>query len=118
MSRIIELRKLRFQQTRIAYQLGELNQKIKLNPNRKDMKGIRAALIARLAELNDQHAELMPKIKAEPFSRADLVDVINKLADIESQIVHGGTEQGHGAIRGYIEWLIEDVERLEALDAA
>lgn len=118
MSRIIELRKLRFEQTKISYQLGELNQKIKLNPARKDMQSIRVNLIARLKHLNEQHAELMPKIQAEPFSRADLVDVINKLADIEAQIVHGGTEQGHGAIRGYIEWLIEDAERLQGMNAA
>jgi len=117
-SRLVELRKLRFEQTKLAYEIGELNQKIKLAPERRDMKSIRATRITKLKELNDQHAELIPKIKSEPFSRADLVDVINKLADIESQIVHGGAEQGHGAIRGYIDWLTEDAERLEALEAA
>jgi len=112
MSKLVELRKLRFEQTKIAYELGELNQKIKLNPERKDMKSIRVKKLTVLKELNAQHAELLPKIAAEPFSRADLVDVINKLADIESQIVHGGAEQGHGAIRGYIDWLTADAERL------
>jgi hypothetical protein len=117
-SRLVELRRLRFEQTKIAYEIGELNQKIKLAPERRDMKSIRAMRITRLKELNNLHAELLPKIKAEPFSRTDLVDLINKLAHIESEIVHGGTEQGHAAIRSYIDWLTEGAERLETLEVA
>lgn len=116
MSLLVELRTLRFEITKIGYELGALNQKIKLAPERRDMKSIRVGKLARLKELNDRHAEILPRITAAPYSRADLADLINKLADIESQIVHGGTEQGHGAIRGYIDWLTADAARLEAME--
>lgn len=117
MTLLVELRTLRFEQTKVAYEIGELNQKIKLDPSRKDMKSIRAKKIARVKELNEQHAALIPQIEASPYSRTDLADVINKLADIESQMVHGGIEQAHGAIRGYIDWLTADAARLDRMAA-
>ena len=117
MSHLVELRKLRFEITKIGYELGALKVKIKLEPARTDLKRIRAQLIRKLGELNDRHAELLPKIESAPYSRTDLADLIDKLADIESQIVHGGTEQGHGAIRAHIEWLLRDAERLDAMGA-
>lgn len=117
MSKLVDLRELRFDMRKVQYEIAGLNQKIKLNPQRQDMKSIRLGKLDRLKAMNDQHGELIKHIKASPYSRLDLPELIDKLADIESQIVHGGTEEGHGAIRAFIEWLTEDAARLDGMEA-
>ncbi|MEO5317623.1 hypothetical protein PV761_03380 [Arthrobacter sp. CC3] len=118
MSGLVDLRTVRFEIRKLQYELAELNQKIKLAPARRDMKSIRADKLTLLKTMSDRQAELIAGLESSPFSRADLADVIDNLADIESQMVHGGVEQGHGAIRAYIRWLLADAERLNAQEVA
>lgn len=116
MSALVELRTVRFEIRKLTYELAELKQKIKLAPERRDMKSIRADKLTLLKKLSDRQAEIVAGLETSPFSRADLADVIDNLADIESQMVHGGVEEGHGAIRAYIRLLMADAERLASLE--
>lgn len=111
---LIELRMVKLEIDELGYAIGELNQKIKLNPARDDMKSIRAQKIARLKVLQVRRRELVEHIDAQPFSRVDVVDVLEQLTEVESAIAHGGSDNGSRKLRAFIEFLARDVARLDA----
>lgn len=111
---LIELRMVKLEIDELSYTLGELNQKIKLNPLRTDMKSIRVQKIARLKALQTRRRELIEHIDSQPFSRVDVVDLLERLTEVESAIAHGGTDNGSRKLRAFIEFLARDVARLDA----
>lgn len=111
-SPLFRLRQVKLDLEQTAYSLGELNQKIKLEPKRRDMKSIRVRMIAHLKELHQERSALIGRIDASPYSRIDIVDLLEKLTEVETAIATGGTESGHRKLTAFIEFLAKDEARL------
>lgn len=115
---LMELRRVKFELQNLAYTLGDLNQKIKLNRKRKDLQAIRIKLIGKARELETKRAGILADIETSPYARADVADILERLAAVEVAIVHGGTQEGHDAIRALIDFLTADHERLGRIEGA
>lgn len=111
-SPLFRLRQVKLDLEQTAHSLGELNQKIKLDPKRRDMKSIRVRMIAHLKELHQERERLLSQIIVSPYSRVDLVDLLEKLTEVETAIATGGTENGHRKLTAFIDFLAKDEARL------
>lgn len=109
---LFRLRQVKLDLEETSHALGELNQKIKLDPKRHDMKSIRVRKIAHLKELHEERKTLLGEIDASPYSRIDIADLLEKLTEVEAAIATGGTENGHRKLTAFIEFLAQDETRL------
>jgi len=116
-TKIDELRKVRYEHRKVAYTIGELNKRLELEPNRNDIKSMRSQLLRELQGLDLRRSKLTSEIKASPYALADVVEVIDSLANIQSQIAHGGAEEGQLAISALIRYLMHDKDRLTELES-
>jgi hypothetical protein len=116
-SKIDELRKVRYEHRKVAYTIGDLNAKLELEPNRSDLKAMRAKFLKELQRLDLRRVELLSEIKAAPYALVDVVAVLDSLANIQAQIAHGGAEEGQLAISAFIRNLTQDKDRLTELEA-
>lgn len=110
-----ELRKIRHELRKTSYAVAGLNTKIEREPNRSDLKSMRAKLLLELQQLELTRSRISAQIKASPYALTDVVEVIDALANIQSQIAHGGSEEGQMAISAFIRYLTKDKERLTAI---
>lgn len=116
MSKIDELRKVRYEHRKVAYTVGELNSKIAMEPNRNDLKSMRFKCTKELQRLDLRRFELLSEIKASPYALVDVVSVLDSLSNVQSQIACGGAEEGQMAISAFIRNLTQDKDRLTELE--
>lgn len=113
MTKLVELRKLRFEHRQIGYDLAEIRSKLRGNNNHRGLIAARVKKMAQLKELELRVSELKAELIASPYSRIDVVELLDKLISIESAIVDQGYEGGLEALRAFIEWTASEQERLE-----
>lgn len=115
MSELVELRKLQFSQQMISYDLAEIRTKLR---NDNHNRGLIAARIRKLREFKENEerlALLKSEIMASPYSRLDVVALLERLSKVENAIVTQGYEGGLEALRRFIDWVVSDQRRIETL---
>lgn len=112
MNALQELRIVKFKIGELGVSIGELNAKLKVNPDRQDMRRIKVKKIEQLKALEERRHEIVLSIQASPYSLADVLTVIETLTDVQIIIANEGTESGHAKIRGFIDYLVTDAQRM------
>lgn len=112
-----ELTELRFEKQQLGYQLGETRTKLRNNNNHRGLIAVRVSKLKRLQAIDERLDQLKSEISNAPFSRVNLVSLLEKLASVEAAIVDQGYEGGLEALRSFIDFVVDDKTRLEALSS-
>lgn len=110
-----ELTELRFEKQQLGYQLGEIRTKLRHNNNHRGLIAVRVSKLKRLQAVDERLDQLKSEISNEPFSQVTLVSLLEKLASVEAAIVDQGYEGGLEKLRAFINFIVDDNARLEAL---
>ena len=115
-----ELRFIQHEIRSTADELAELKSKMKLatqnSPTWRAMLEIRHRRVTRLKKLQAARADMVLRLKERPLARPDLVDVIERMTEIENIIVTEGYQSGVEALRSFIDYCVHDLERLDQMN--